>query len=145
MVTIKEMQVVEKNTKTGYIGYMQPILPTKILGWISDNTLCKSSNGMPAVNAVPMVIATAMPFTGHDGGDISMEKHEIPVLVPSLAVKQDDGTWNVYTNVVFTFEVKYDKGDNDSITETCNMKIMSKSNCIKTSLTLFDLFSAFDW
>lgn len=144
MVTIKEMCVVEKIAKAGYMGYVQSI-PPKILGWILDNTICKNDHNMPALNIGPTLIATAMPIiAGYDVDRISTEKHEIPILIPSLAVKQDDGTWNLYTNVAIIFEVKYDKDDNDFITQTFNMKMVSESNDIKTSLSFFDLFSAFD-
>lgn len=150
MVIIKEMSVVEKIDKIGsYIGYIQSI-PPKILGWISDNTICKYDRSFPLASATSMIISTVMPIIStYDDSKTITEKHEIPALIPSLAVKTDDGTWNLYSNVVIIFEVKYDKAkdnhtDTDIITQTFNMKMVTKSNDIKTGLSLFDLFSAFD-
>lgn len=150
MVTIKEMCVVENVAKAGYnIGCVQTI-PPKILGWISDNTICTNGRNMPMSSASSMLIATVIPIiAGYDITKIDGEKHEITVLVPSLAVKMDDGTWNLYSNVVITLEVKYDKNKDkytnvDVITQTFNMKMMTKSTDIMTGLDLFDLFSAFD-
>jgi hypothetical protein len=95
-------------------------------------------------SASPMLIATVMPIiAGYDIAKNTTEKHEIPILVSSLAVKQDDGSWNLYSNVVIIFELEFDKWG-DSITRTVNMKMMTKSTNIMTGLDLFDLFSAFD-
>ncbi len=144
MVTIKEMCVVEKIANAGY--YLQPI-PQKIVSWTLENTIYKSDNSnIPAFNAAAMFLGAVMPATATAGeyiNNISTGKHEIPVLVSSLAVKMDDGTWNLYSNVAIIFEVKYDK-DKDDVTRTFNMKMMTKSNDIKTGLNLFDLFSVFN-
>ena len=145
MVIIKEMCVVENVNTSGFMSYSQQSVPSKIVGWILENTICKNDNNSPIINVGPMLIGTVMPIvTGYDINNITTEKREIPILVPSLAVKQDDGTWNLYSNVVIMFEVKYDKGAENVVTRTFNMKIMTQSNGVKSGLTLFDLFSAFN-
>lgn len=148
MAIIKEMCVVENVNTSGFMSYSQQSVPSKIVGWILENTICKNDHNLPIVNIGPMLIGTVMPIVaGYDINNITTEKREIPILVPSLAVKQDDGTWNLYSNVVIMFEVKYDKcveGIENVVARTFNMKIMSQSNDIKTGLNLFDLFSVFD-
>lgn len=143
MVIIKEMSVIEKITNAAYC--MQPI-PSKIVSWAMENTIYKPGDlNMPTTNIATMLFGAVMPATAGEYIDkISTEKHEIPVLVSSLAVKQDDGSWNLYSDVVIIFELKFDKGK-DGITRTVNMKMMTKStDDIMTGLDLFDLFSAFD-
>jgi len=146
MVTIKEMCVVEKVPRSGCFSYVQSI-PPKILDWISDsdNIIFKNSGNMPILNIGPMFVTVVTPIMAGYDVNKNSENHEIPLFVPSLAVKQDDGKWNLYTDCMIIFEVKYDKDDDGFVTRSFNMKITSKSNSIKTYFSRFEVFFlAFD-